>query len=315
MPISRRNFLQTTGMSLAAILATQSIYAAESNGKLRVGMCDWNVRNAENRSGSANPDFIPIASKAGINGLQVSVGTSPSNIALRDPKVREKYKRLGGEHNIHFHSVAAGSILNQIPLKSEPQSAVYVIDALEAAKALGASNILMAFFGNGDLRLRDATGEIRNLSDGQFKSYELDSIGVQRVVEVLRQIAPRAEDLGIVMGLENTLTAEQNLEIMDRVGSEMLQVYYDVGNSWGNGYDVPAEIRLLGNDRICEIHIKDTKTSMLGSPEGIVDHAKAAEACKEIGFDKWYVLETSGRDKRFIEDTQTNVEYVRKMYS
>ena len=48
----------------------------------------------------------------------------------------------------------------------------------------------------------------------------------------------------------------QNLAIIDRVGSLMVQVYNDVGNSTAYGYDVPGEIRTLGNDRICEMHIK-----------------------------------------------------------
>ena len=117
-----------------------------------------------------------------------------------------------------------------------------------------------------------------------------------------------------MLGLENTITARQGLEIIDQIGSPMVQVYYDVGNSTGNGYDVPGEIRLLGNDRICEVHLKDWKTKMLGRPEGQVDMKAAAKALADIGYDKWLVLETSGRTGHFIEDTRTNVAFVKKTF-
>ncbi len=308
MSVNRREFLSATGIAGLAFHTVAVFPALGSPGKPKIGMCDWNL------GPSCDPEMIPKAREADIAGIQVSIGTSPDNIVLRDPKVRQRYLELGKQYGVVFNSVAAGSILNKIPLKSEPQSAVYVIDAIETAAVLGAKNILIAFFGNGDLRLTDSTGELRNLGQGPFSSYELDAAGVTRVVEALRQIVPRAEDQGVVLGLENTLTADQNLEIIDRVGSDMIQVYYDVGNSTHYGYDVPGELRELGKNRICEIHLKDWKTPVLNSGEGEVDFEAAAAACKEIGFDQWYVLESSGRENRFLEDTRANVEFASKLF-
>jgi sugar phosphate isomerase/epimerase len=277
-------------------------------GAAGVGICDWNL------GGTADPDCVPKAREAGLDGIQVSVGIDPNNIPLRDQAIRAKYIELGKQSGIAFHSVAAGGILNSIPLASEPQSAVYVIDAIEAAAALGASNVLLAFFGKGDLRRRDENGQHTNEKDGTFSSFALEEKGVTRVVEALRQIVPRAEDAGVILGLENTLAAKQNLEIIERIGSQMVQVYYDVGNSWGNGYDVDGELRMLGNDRICEVHLKDWKTPMLGSEGCMVDMAVCAQALAAIGFNKWLCLETSGRKDRFLEDTRANVAFVKKTF-
>ncbi len=313
MPLDRRHFLETTGLAVTAwtLLGTRAT-ASLPHADPKIGMCDWNL------GPSCDPEQIPKARQAHLEGVQVSIGIRPDFMPLREPTVRQRYLELGKQHEIAFPSVAAGSILNRIPLKSEPQSAVYVIDAVEAAAALGSSCILIAFFGNGDLRLRDSMGAFRNLSDGPFSSYERDAHGVTRVVEALRQIAPHAEDAGVILGLENTLTAEQNLEIIDRVGSPIVQVYYDVGNATAYGYDVPGEIRRLGNDRICEIHLKETlgledsRAVVLGAPEaGGVDFEGVAAACREIEFDKWFILELSGRETRFIEDTRTNVAFVK----
>ena len=316
MTLDRRHFLEMTGLAITGWTLLGSSLADLPGSPPRIGMCDWNL------GPSCDPELIPRAKQAHLAGLQVSVGTRPDFIPLREKAVRQRYLNLGREHGIAFPSVAAGSILNRIPLKSEPQSAVYVIDAIEAAAALGSTSILIAFFGNGDLRLRDSMGEFRDVSAGPFSSYELDARGVTRVVEVLRQIVPRAEDTGIILGLENTLTAEQNLDILDRVGSPCVQVYYDVGNSTAYGYDVPTEIRLLGNDRICEIHIKETlglddpMRPLLGGPATRgVDFEGVAAACRDIGYDKWFILETSGREGRFMEDTQANVAFVRDRFA
>ena len=96
------------------------------------------------------------------------------------------------------------------------------------------------------------------------------------------------------------------------VGSEWLQIYYDLGNSTGNGYDVASELRLIGNDRLCEVHLKDWSTPLLGSEGCMVDNVAAAAALSDIGYDKWLVLETSGREDRFLEDTQANVGWAKE---
>ncbi len=310
--MKRRDFLKTAGSGITVLgLATPGLSAAFSSnaGKIQgIGMCDWNLDE------TAKPEALPKAASVNLNAVQVSVGTDPSNIPLMDPAVRKRYKKLIKETGVRVCSVAAGGILNKLPLATEPQSAVYVIDAIETARDLGAKCILTAFFGNGDLRLKNLYGKMRDLKDGNFSSYQLDTKMVQRVVEALRQIVPRAEEAGVVLGLENTLTAKQNLDIIDRVGSKMVQVYYDVGNSWGNGYDVPAELRLLGNDRICEVHLKDWNTRMLGADGAMVDMKACAKALDDIGYDKWVVLETSGRKNKFEEDTKTNVAFVKKTF-
>jgi len=300
MDMNRRQFFGTAGMAVSCF--GRIVEGGQRN--LLLGICDWNL------GPSCDPGMISKAREVGLGGIQVSVGTGPDHMPLREPAVRQSYRELGRKYGISFCSVAAGSVLNKIPLKSEPQSAIYVVDALEAAAALGAKNVLVAFFGKGDLRLQDAEGQLRNLRSGPYASYELDSAAVTRVVEVLKQLVPRAEDLGIALGLENSLTADQNLEIIDRVGSAAVQVYYDVGNSTHYGYDVPSEILKIGRERICEIHLKDWSSPVLGMTGGEVDFAAASEACRQIGYDKWYVLETSGREERFLEDTRANVDFV-----
>ncbi|MFC1499746.1 sugar phosphate isomerase/epimerase family protein [Candidatus Zixiibacteriota bacterium] len=309
--MNRRVFLESAGVGLAALQfsATTGCSTAvlPGIGAAGVGICDWNL------GPMCDPGRISLAREADLEGIQVSLGSDPENMPLRDPLVRQEYLRQGEEYGITFHSVAIG-MLNTFPLATEPRSAIWVVDALETAAAIGAANILLAFFGNGDLRWRDEHGTYVDEKDGAFSSFRLDEEKVTSVVETLQHVVPRARDAGVIIGLENTITAKQSLEIIDRVGSEWVQIYYDVGNSTGNGYDVPGELRLIGNDRLCEFHLKDWNTSLLGSEGCMVDMAEAASVLEEISFDKWLVLETSGRRDQFLEDTRRNAAFARETF-
>ncbi len=316
MIMDRRDFVKHTGVVLAAASSVGSLAACSGGaggsssphvGAAGIGMCDWNL------GPMCDPEQIPKAAEADLEGIQVSLGRTPDEIVLRDPSVRARYLELGRQHGITFHSIALG-LLNGNPLAEQPRAAVWLVDAIDAAVALGASNVLMAFFGNGDLRFRGEGGAFVNESESGFASFRLDEAKVTSVVETLVQVVPRARDAGVILGLENTISAAQNLEIIDRVGSEWVQVYYDLGNSTGYGYDVPGELRMLGNDRICEVHLKDWDTRLLGNEEATVDMAAAAAALNEIGYDKWLVLETSGRDDHFLEDTRRNVAWARQTF-
>jgi len=309
--MNRRVFLESASVGFAALhLSATTGYSTEvlpKTGAVGVGICDWNL------GPMCDPGKIPLAREADLEGIQVSLGSDPENIPLRDPLVRREYLELGEQYDITFHSVAIG-MLNTFPLAIEPRAAVWVVDAIEAAAAIGASNILLAFFGNGDLRWRDGDGQFVDEKDGEFSSFRLDEEKVTSVVETLKQVVPRARDAGVIIGLENTITARQNLEIIGRVDADRVQVYYDVGNSTGNGYDVPGELRLIGNGRLCEVHLKDWNTPLLGSEGCMVDMAAAAVALDEIGFNKWLVLETSGRSDHFVEDTRRNVAFARETF-
>lgn len=88
----------------------------------------------------------------------------------------------------------------------------------------------------------------------------------------------------------------------------------DIGKSWHFGYDVPHEIRKIGNHRMCEIHIKNVGSKLIYGDEGEVDMEACAEALGDIGYDKWLVLETIGRPGRFKEDTIANIDFVRRVF-
>lgn len=286
--LTRRDLLQAAaaGMALLALdapgRAAQEPRAASG---VRIGMCDWNL----GRTGSI--DSIRLAREIGLDGVEVSVVFPGPGRQLRDPAVLEEFKAALGQAGIVVPSVALG-VLNGVPLKSEPKAALWVADSIEVARALGARVMLLAFFGAGELKMQE----------------EKD---IARVVDLLVELAPRAARARVILGLENTLSAEDNLRILERVGSEWVQVYYDVKNSSDLGRDAPTEIRLLGS-RICQVHLKNGK-ELLSAP-GNVNFPACAQALRDIAYRGWYILETASPND-LIADTRANIEYVRQHFA
>jgi L-ribulose-5-phosphate 3-epimerase len=124
----------------------------------------------------------------------------------------------------------------------------------------------------------------------------------------LREIAPQAEKAGIILGLEDTISARDNVRIMERTKSPAVLTYYDVGNSTVNKFDVVEEIRWLGKPRICEVHLKDNP-HYLG--EGTIDFKAVVRALADIGFAEWAQLETDSPSKSIEADMRRNLAFVR----
>jgi hypothetical protein len=113
----------------------------------------------------------------------------------------------------------------------------------------------------------------------------------------------------VILGLEDTISAEDNVRIMDRVASKNVLVYYDIGNSTNNGFDVVKEIRWLGKDRICQMHLKDNPNYM---GEGKIDFDAVVKAIHDIGFTGWANLETDTHNGSTVEaDMRRNLAFIR----
>ncbi len=286
MKTTRRSFLRhVAGGTSAAWLATHLVGAEESTMKLRLSACDWSLR-------AKGPEGMETAKRVGLDGLEVSAGTPKDKLEISDPALRKKYKKQVKKTGVVVSSVAMG-LMNGSPFATDSRAPAWVEQSIEATKDLGAEIILMAFFGKGDLKTKEG-----------LKKAEVDA-----TVERLKALAPKAEGAGVILGLENTLSGKDNLAILERVQSNAVQVYYDIGNSTNGGYDVPAEIRDLG-DRICQIHFKDGG-KFLG--EGRVKMEPVAEAIKAIDYRGWIVLETAVPTKDRDADFKRNAAYTRKL--
>jgi sugar phosphate isomerase/epimerase len=210
---------------------------------------------------------------------------------LRKPEVQAQFKEAARTTGMEIGSLAIGE-LNGIPYKKDPRTEVWVSDCVEVLQALGVKVVLLAFFGNGDL-----VG---------------DKEGTAEVVRRLKKVAPKAEQAGVVLGLESWLSAEDTMRIMDQVGSPAVKMYYDVCNSTDRGYDICKEIRWLGKKNICEFHLKENGF-LLG--QGKVNLERVRDAIGDIGYEGWMQIEGAVPPKgELVPSYIANQKYVRTLF-
>jgi len=252
---------------------------------VRIGACDWTLGKR------ADPASLELAARLGLDGVQLDCGRPRGEkLALSDGDLQSDFLQAAEKYDVEIASIAIG-ILNGLPLKSHPNAEAWVRESIDICRVLGCRVVLLPFFGKGDLRN--------------------DPAGVAKVVERLRRLAPQAEKAGVVLGLESWLSAEQHLDIIKRVGSPAVKVYYDVGNSHKEGYDIYREIRFLGSERICEFHAKDYD-ALYG--KGSIDFEKVRQAMNDIGYCGWMQIEGVKMPLGVEESIRYDAQYLHSVF-
>ena len=278
--ITRRTLLQ-----LAAFAGVGGRLAGGAARNVSIGVTDWNLNLG------ANPEALPLAARIGFEGVQVSFGRRLVNdkMPLDDPAIVARYLSLSREHKIPIDGTCVDK-LHDNGLKSDRLAIQWVRDSIRLTSALKTRVLLLPFFGKWAILNRD---------EGNA------------VADALGEVAPEAEKAGVILGLEDTISAEDNVRIMDRARSKSVSVYYDIGNSAGAGFDVVKEIRWLGKDRICQFHLKDNP-HYLG--EGTIPIPRVIEAIGDIGFRGAANLETDTHAGFTVEaDMRKNLAYIRQL--
>jgi sugar phosphate isomerase/epimerase len=284
--LTRRAMLRRTAEAAAFTFGCSAfapLLAASTSRGFKIGACDWSLDKR------CDPTALDVAKQIGLDGVQADFGTAGDNMRLRTPAHQQAYREAMRRTGLVVSSLAVCE-MNEVPLKSDPRAAVWLDQSLDVCRQMGLPLVMTASFGRGDLDMSH-TAEI------------------DRVVKVLRGVAPKAERLGIVVGLENYLSADDNRRIIDRVGSPMVKVYYDVGNSTDKGRDVAGEIRALGK-LICEFHAKDGPY-MLG--KGRIDFRKVRRAMDDVEFSGWLQLEAA-HPHGLIPDYTTDAKYLKSIF-
>ena len=282
----RRDFLKLS-VAVAAGLSFGPAWAANAKPRFRIGACDWSLGKM------ADVAALEVAKQIGLDGVQVSLGTLANDMHLRQPEVQQRYKDAARKFGVEVLSLAIGE-LNNTPYKSDPRTIRWVSDCIDVCKAMDCRVVLLAFFYNGDLRN--------------------DKAGTDETIRRLKEVAPKAEKAGVILGIESWLSAEDNMRIVDRVGSPAVKIYYDVANSTERGYDIAREIRWLGKQgQICEFHMKENG-SLLG--KGKIDFRKVRAAIDEIGYGGHMQIEGAiPPGGKLIESYIANLKFLRDVFS
>jgi len=277
--MTRRSLLQTL-LAGGAVLRRAT---PRSRGP-RIGVTDWNLEL------TGKLEAVALAAKLGFDGVQVSLGRTPvsNKLPLADSGIQNQYLAAARQHGIALAGTCL-DILHVDHLKDNPRAQKWVADSIPITARLKAEVVLLPFFGKAAL----------------MNHTEMDY-----VADVLKELAPEAVKARVLLGLEDTISAEDNVRIMQRAGSSAVKVYYDVGNSTNGGFDVVKEIRWLGAARICQMHLKDNP-HYLG--EGRIDFKAVMQAIRDIGFEGFANLETDCPSGSVEKDMTRNLKYIRSL--
>ena len=278
MQISRRTLLRSS----AGLAFARAMFARKP--ALRIGVTDWNLKQ------TGQIEAIALAKQLGFDGVQVSLGRKPvdDKLPMDDAAKQAQFVAEAHKQQIPIDGTCL-DILHVNYLKNDKLGQKWVADGIRATQGLKTKVMLLPFFGKGALQTKE----------------EMDYVG-----DVLRELGPEAEKAGVILGLEDTISAEDNVRIMDRARSKAVLVYYDIGNSTNNGFDVVKEIRWLGPKRICQFHFKDNP-HYLG--EGRIDLPLVTHTIKTIGYEGYANLETDCPSKSVEADMKRNLSYVRRV--
>jgi L-ribulose-5-phosphate 3-epimerase len=269
------------GLALTSSCARYGEYCCPRG--FKIGVCDWTIGK------TANPGSLEAAKKIRLDGVQVDFGRGDDSLPLFDTELQTRFLDEVEKQQMEIASLAMG-VLNNIPYKSDPRAERWVADGIDVANAMKTDIILLAFFGNGDL--------------------QNDEQGTNETIRRLRKVAPKAEQAGVTLAIESWLSADQHVDIIKRVGSPAVKVYYDVGNSHKQGYDIYSEIRRLGR-YICQFHAKDYD-DLYG--KGSIDFEQVRSAMDDIGYRGWLVMEGTKMPLGVEESCRYDAEYLRTIF-
>lgn len=238
-------------------------------------------------AGGTLAENFRLAKAAGFEGVEVALAEDGEiNLSSTEADM-EKVKASADAAGISLYSVASGlywqySLTSEDPaLREKAKSCVR--KQLEVASWLGCDTILVV------------PGAV-SVSFAPELGVVDYAAAYDRSLEAFRELKEDAERLKVSIGLENVwnnflLSPLEMRDFIDKIGSEYVGSYFDVGNVLYTGY--PEQWAKILGRRIKKVHFKDYRRAV-GSLDGFVDllsgevNWKAVTAAlAEVGYDGW----------------------------
>ena len=244
------------------------------------------------------PDRLAAEVEAlGIEGIDFHAGLlgDPSNAA-------GLIARAVGDHGLVLSGLSLSNNFNQDDPEAFRQQVEMVVTWMQVAAEAGAP--VSRIFGGSLSRESRTDPAARAGRRG-------------RILEGLGAVVREAEKLGLLLALENhgglPCTGEEQVDLIEAIGSPNLRATIDVGNYMQGGQEGHEGTRAAA-EYAAYVHFKDyRKVPGEGTPwgwtveactvgEGDVDHRACIAALREAGYDGFIALEYEG-----TEDERTGV--------
>jgi hexulose-6-phosphate isomerase len=241
-------------------------------------------------------DEFALARQAGLASIEwiYEVPHEADNPLGSDAGLSEM-RALMAETGVKVHSICADYYMqSRLVIDGRPQPAM--VDHLKwllgQAQALGLWYIILPFVDASSLKSEDDRAALK---------------------EILADVLPLAQRLGVEIHLETDLPPKPFLTLLQEVGSPMLKANYDIGNSASLGFDPEEELTLLG-PWLGSVHVKDRvlKGGTVPLGTGNADFPTCFRLIKAAGYSRPFILQAArggeggeavwaGHNREFVE--------------
>lgn len=260
--------------------------------------------------GSSMRDKMRLAKSLGFDGMELVIvenGELPPDcdeetlLSIREAAQKEQIEIIALSNSLNWKCsfTSEDSSIRQRAKET-------LIRQIQMAAALGSEVVLaLPGFVTTDFIADELHPLVRtHLSEQYHPGTELIDyeVAYTRSLQAFREIAPIAEQFGVIVGIENIwnrflLSPLEMRDFIDEIGSAYVQAYFDVGNVLPGG-EPEQWIRILGS-RIRRVHVKDFKRGC-GSVNGFVNllsgdihFDRVMKALREAGYDSWITAEVN----------------------
>lgn len=230
---------------------------------------------------------LPLAKTIGADGIEIDMGglgdRETFDNKLTIDSVRQSYIDKAKELNLTICSLAMTGFYAQ-SFAQRPTAIKAVEDCISTMKQM---NVKVAFLPLG------VKGDL-------VKNPELRPAIITR----LQTVGKMAEKAGVVIGIETSLPATEEVKLLKEIASPAIKIYFNFSNPLREGRDLYNELNILGKDRICMIHCTN-KDSVWLQNDPQIDMNKVKQTLDQMKWSGWLVIERS-RDATKPKDVKAN---------
>lgn len=250
--------------------------------RYKIAVCDWMILKRQKLGA------FQLAKDIGADGVEVDMGSLGERATFDSPittnaVLRQQFLEKARELNVEISSLAMSGFYAQ----SFAERATYSRMTLDCIDTMKAMNVKIAFLPLG-------------VKSDLLKHPELRA----QVVERLKIVGAQAKQAGVIIGVESELDAEEQIKLLDEIGSPAIKIYYNLANAIQHQRNYVKELLRLGRDRVCQIHCTDQDGFWLqNDPQVNAQNIKSA--LDEMRWVGWLVIERS-RDTNDVHNVKKN---------
>lgn len=278
---------------MLVILPAETFAQRAEGERYKISVCDWMILKRQKIGEFA------LAREIGCDGIEVDMGglgkRDTFDNKLRYPHFQKLFREKAQENKVEISSIAMSGFYGQSILARDNYVDL-VQDCLNTMKAM---DVKTAFLPLGPCDLAK-NPEIR-----------------PELVRRMKVIGDMAAREGRIIGIETSLDAQGDVELLKEIGSKGIKIYFKFQNALEAGRDVCTELKILGRDNLCElIHCTDTDGVTLDKNIRL-DLKRVKKTLDSMGWSGWLVIERS-RDASDVHNVKknygTNAAYLKSIF-